>query len=155
MLDPTVKKIVLYRENIPKVYVSSRRSHEQGNYMGKDYESPIEIDVADMQCFVDRYETAYDDYKKQLRGQWSYQLSYEELCQDPDSLRPLLHYLGVASDILPNALEETVVQSKGPLSSSITNYAEVEFAFRHTQLANFLPRPVIANFIYSQREVFS
>ena len=154
MQDPTVKKIVLYRENIPKVYVSSRRSHEQGNYMGKAYELPIEIEVADMQCFVDRYEVAYDDYRKQLCGQWSYQVSYEELCKDPDSLRPLLQYLGVASDILPNALEETVVQSKGPLSSSITNYAEVEFAFRHTQLSNFLPRPVMQPTLSMAREKF-
>ena len=140
MQDPTVKKLVLVRENVPKVYVSSRRSHEQGNYMTRAYESPIGIEVADMQRFADRYEAAYEDYKKQLRGQWSYQVSYEELCKDPEALRPVLQYLGVSSDVLPCALEETVVQSKGQLSDSITNYAEVEFAFRHTHLSNFLPR---------------
>lgn len=142
MRDPAVKKLILFRENVPKVYVSSRRSHEQGNYMTKAYKSPIDIDVADMQRFVERYEAAYDDYKKQLRGQWSYQLSYEELCKDPLALRPVLQYLGVSSDVLPSSLEETIVQSRGPLSSSITNYAEVEFAFRHTHLADFLPRLV-------------
>ena len=141
MRDPTVKKLVLFRENIPKVYVSSRRSHEQGNYMTRAYESPIEVDVADMQRFVDRYEAAYDDYDQQLRGQWSYRVSYEELCKDPEALRGVLQYLGVSSDVLPSSLEETVVQSKGPLLRSITNYAEVEFAFRHTHLAAFLPSP--------------
>ena len=79
-----------------------------------------------MQRFHQRYEACYEEYSRELRGQWWRRLSYEELCEEPEPLRAALEYLGVASDIDLPPLDETVKQSSGPISRAIANYAEVE-----------------------------
>lgn len=52
----------------------------------------------------------------------------------------LFTFLGVDDKSLPLALPETVLQSATSLYESISNYEELEFAFRHTSLGGrFLP----------------
>ena len=141
MSDPSVKKLILMRENVPKVYVSSRRSYEQDIFLTEKYNhKPIHVDVADLQHFAHEYAKSYEEYDMLLRGQGHYKLFYEELCADADKkMRAALRFLGVSDNVSMNALVETVPQSSGPLARAIVNYSEVEFAFRHTLLAEFLP----------------
>jgi hypothetical protein len=142
MGDFDVKKVILYRENVFAVFISMVRSFRSGHYLTKNYDDiKVTVSLRDLQSFVDRYQFHYNKYKEMSRGQRPYLISYEELCSDQhDSVMAgLFAFLGVDASIYPKALPETIPQSAAPLSEVVVNYAELEFAYRHTIYAKYLP----------------
>ena len=147
--DSEVRKVLLYRENVFAVYLSSQRSLLTGDYLTKDYSSlSIYISVPGCQEFVTRYQEAYRVYQKMTRGQQLFTITYEEMLSSEtkaSKLTDLFNYLGVDSDVIPKQLSETTQQNLAPLQDCIQNYAEIEFAWRHTKIGkHFLPPVVVA-----------
>lgn len=143
MNDHDVAKVILHRENAIAVYVSMVRSKVTGNYLTKKYDDLIlDINIPDLQRFLDRYSFAYKKYNDLTGDQQTFHIKYEDLLDDTtrkDIVTRLQNFLSVSIvDLEP--LRETVPQSTGLLSDSIRNYGEVEFAFRHTSMGKFLPR---------------
>lgn len=135
--DPDVLKIILHRKNVLRTYVSLCRSFETGKYMTGSYQDhKVLIDIVAMQRFFDRYNLCYATYFRHTEGHPRCVVTYEELCQDDESLRNAManicKLLGV-KDSEPTALAECKPQSivDAPLCDSIINYTEVEFACRH------------------------
>ena len=142
--NPEVKKIILQRQDVVRTYISSRRAVETGSYMTKSYQDhAVEIDLVDMQRFVDRYEDCYEHYMKATRGHPRCMVTYEELCRDTGgAMSRIWHFLGVSQGD-PVTLPECKPQSsmEAPFDDSIRNYAQMEFAFRHDKkLSKYFPR---------------
>ena len=142
MADSTVHKIILTRENVAATYVSSRRSEETGYFLAEKYDDHrITVDVAHMQQFIDRFIKDYADYDQWTQGQPTCRVSYEQLtAQRGETMQRIVRFLHVSEDEALAPLKECVQQSSGgPLEDAITNYSDVEFAYRHTDLARYLP----------------
>ena len=140
MDDYDFKKVILYRDNVFKVFLSMNRSFITGHYLTKNYdEVHITVDIPSLQRFIDRYLDAYKKYHEMTRGQRIFHLSYEDLTgpAQEEVLMKLFRFLGVSFET-PKPLIESTPQSSQPLSKSILNYAELEFAWRHTSLSQFL-----------------
>ena len=140
--NPGIKKVILKRRNLLAVYLSMVLSSRHSAYLMYDYsDAKVEISLTELQRFMDRYHSAYDRYERLAEtGQDVHVLEYEALCAGPDALaeemKRLFVFLGVDESIAPQALRETVVQNTNKdIRTQVSNYAEVEFAFRHTQLA--------------------
>ncbi|KAK3253572.1 hypothetical protein CYMTET_37177 [Cymbomonas tetramitiformis] len=151
MSDPSMKKIVLMRENVIAVHVSAIRSYTTGMYMTSNYDHiPVTVDVARLQQFVDATRDTYQAYRERLQEQRACFIRYEDLVADRGgTMVKILRYLGVNYDVIPEALEECIPQSSSNtngLVQAIQNYSEVEFAYRHTALAVFLPRDPTPSF---------
>ena len=145
MDDFDFKKVILYRDNVFKVFLSMNRSFMTGHYLTKNYDSvKITIDIPALQKFIDRYLDAYKKYHEMTRGQSIFHMSYEDLTgpAQGDVLMKLFRFLGVSLDT-PKPLIENIPQSSQPLSKSIINYADLEFAWRHTNLAQFLDKDFV------------
>jgi hypothetical protein len=146
MEDLDVKKIILMRDNVFQVYVSQRRAKQTGAYMTTNYDGvKLNIDIEQLQIFVDAYQECYRAYADQTHGQRACYITFEELKNSREStMRKVLRYLDVdQEDLTP--LNECVPQSSDSLHQSIENYAEVEFAFRHTQWGQRYLPPVPAS----------
>ena len=61
----------------------------------------------------------------------------------------LFRFLGVNADIPLQELPETIPQSTAPLSNVVVNYRDLEYAFRHTSYAKYLP-PLLSNDIITK-----
>ncbi|CAB9518602.1 3-beta hydroxysteroid dehydrogenase/isomerase family [Seminavis robusta] len=135
--DLDVCKIILIRRDVLRTYISSRRAFETGHYITRTYHShKVQVDLVDLQRFVDRYVECYREYRLKTRGHPRVLVvSYEDLCQDPvQTMKPAWKLLGVQEITEPKSLRECVPQSAGalaPLRESIVNYDEVEYACRH------------------------
>ena len=146
MDDYYFKKVILYRDNVFKVFLSMNRSFITGHYLTKNYDDvKITVDIPSLQKFIDRYLDAYKKYHEMTRGQSIFHMSYEDLTgpAQEDVLKKLFRFLGVSIET-PKPLIENIPQSSQPLSKSILNYAELEFAWRHTNLSQFLDSDYVA-----------
>ncbi len=143
LYNTTVKKIILIREDELAVYVSMKRAEETGSYMTRKYPKglKIRIDIPKFQAFVNHYKYTFQrKYRSPLQTQDSFRISYEQIVDKENFERqvaPLLFkFLGVDHTIEPERLKEVVCQSgEEPLHNVISNFDEVEFAFRHTNLS--------------------
>jgi len=145
MADHTVRKVILIRNNVFAVYVSMVRSRRTGLYLTKTYDDvKVKVDINELQHFIDRYTDAYDDYNNLLKDQQPFRLTYEDLLstQYPDIMTRLLGFLRVDPTV-PNPLPETIPQSSGNLRDAVTNYDEMEYAFRYTPYAKYLDPPLL------------
>lgn len=141
--NPDVHKIILFREDVLRTYLSSRRAFETGIYMSHEYQShKIYVDLVDLQRFVNRYYQSYDEYRMLTQGHPRSFVTYETLCKDPKPImKKIWHFLGVDQHIEPEKLDECIPQSSSvaPLRDSIENYDDVEFACRHDpELSKYL-----------------
>ena len=136
-------KIILFREDVLRTYLSSRRVFETGIYMSHKYQShKIHVDLVDLQRFVNRYYQSYDEYRTLTQGHPRKFVIYETLCKDSKPImKTIWRFLGVDQHIEPEKLDECIPQSSSValLRDSIENYDDVEFACRHDpELSNYL-----------------
>ena len=130
-----VRKIILFRQDVLRTYLSSRRAVETGIYMtGKYSAHKITVNLPHLQKFVDQYYQCYEEYRVSTRGHTRAFVNYEDLCKDPLSvMKCIWRVLGVDVEIEPTVLKECIPQSSpvALLRDSIQNYDDVEFACRH------------------------
>lgn len=140
MEDRSMKKVILHRKNLFAVYISMVRSRQTGGYLTTNYDNlKIKINVQELQSFIDRYSFCYRQYVELSRWQRVFYIEYEDLLgPEHDSIiKELTKFLGLTVEV-PIPLPETVPQSSGDIRDAILNYEEVEFAWRHTSLSEFL-----------------
>eukprot|EP00557_Chaetoceros_sp_GSL56_P014465 CAMPEP_0176484940 /NCGR_PEP_ID=MMETSP0200_2-20121128/4773_1 /TAXON_ID=947934 /ORGANISM="Chaetoceros sp., Strain GSL56" /LENGTH=514 /DNA_ID=CAMNT_0017881549 /DNA_START=1567 /DNA_END=3108 /DNA_ORIENTATION=+ len=146
MDDHRVKKIILVREDELAVYVSMQRAELTGNYMTNTYPKSLKIhvDPAAFQRFVNNYwDTYHRRYKSAFKKRDTFWISYEQLLKEEtfktDILPLLWRFLGVDDAQPLKKLRETIKQSdlNEDLSKVISNYEELEFCFRYTEVKHF------------------
>ena len=70
MVDSSIKKVILRRENSVAVYISMNRSKLTGDYLTRNYDNvKISINIPDMQKFLDRYDHTYKMYNEMTLDQ--------------------------------------------------------------------------------------
>jgi hypothetical protein len=147
--DLRVKKIVLHRRDELAVYVSTQRAGLTGHYMTYSYPSDlkIHIDPADFQVFVNNYHHTFRNaYRSPIAKRDTFWVEYEQLVDEEhfesDILPKLWKFLGVDPTTQLRRLRETVKQADPAedLSTVISNYNELEFCFRHTDVLHFANR---------------
>ena len=147
--DLRVKKIILYRKDELAVYVSMLRADETGRYLTHNYPEDLtfHIDPAKFQNFLDRYRHTFrQKYKSPIVQRDTFWINYEDLC-DLEYFRVniyphLCNFLGVSESVNMKTLRETVKQAnpEEDLSSVITNYEELEYCFRYSDVEHFAKR---------------
>lgn len=135
LADERVKKVILRRENVLSVYVSKLRADKSGHYLAKRLDDiAVRINPAALDAFARHYDATYAYYEQCVMGQDVYHVTYEQLADADiadDTLRGVLRFLGVDALRVPPPLDVTVKQSSKPLAEGISNFADVELAFRH------------------------
>ena len=153
MEDRSMKKVILHRKNVFAVYISMVRSRKTGGYLTTNYDNlKININIQELQSFIDRYSFCYRQYTELSRWQSAFYIEYEDLLGPgyDNIIKELTKFLGVTVEV-PLPLPETVPQSSGDISDAILNYEEIEFAWRHTSLSEFLlPIKIKDNVVHSE-----
>lgn len=113
-----------------------------GYYMKVPYDGvKVHVDPAAFQRFVENYRRAFtQDYKSPMAKQDTFRITYEQLCDterfSTEILPKLWRFLDVADDVpfmpLPGIDRQSSAEYN--LADTIDNYAELEFAFRHTDV---------------------
>jgi LPS sulfotransferase NodH len=148
--DGSVKKVVLRRQDELAVYVSMLRAEKTGFYLTHDYDDVrVHVDPVAFQQFLESYRRAYNRYRSPMENVDTIHITYEQLTNeeiaDAEYAR-LCRFLGIADDVPRKTLETTVRQTREgrDLSLAIENYAELEYAFRHTEVKHFRERAALA-----------
>ena len=145
--DHQVKKIILVRECELSVWVSMKRAEKTGSYMTKKYPQDlcIEIDIPAFQAFVNHFKFTFQrKYKSTFHLSDSFHISYEQLTDEEHfdkNIAPLLwKFLGVDDKVTTRRLKEVTKQSHAneTIESVISNYEQVEYAFRHSDVLYFV-----------------
>ena len=152
--NQNVKKIVLKREDELAVYVSALRADETGLYLGKHYPKNLKVYVnpAFFQRFVNNYRNAFRNrYKSPMPKRDTFHITYEQLIDEDhfrtDILPKLWKFLKVDPTV-PLRKEAQTIKQADPdedLSQVITNYDELEFCFRYSDVSHFRQRCPEAN----------
>jgi LPS sulfotransferase NodH len=131
--DPSIRKIVLHRENVIRTYVSEEIAKRTGRWeayhRSELAENPpqVHIEIGDLENHLKANEAFYDGIEQSLllSHQKPLKLWYEQLFA-PQSHSRLLTFLDVAPEPLA---AKSVRQNPGQLSELISNYRELETAF--------------------------
>jgi Glycosyl transferase family 2 len=147
--DLRVKKIILFREDELAVYVSMLRTEETGLYLGKPYPADLKVrvDPAAFQAFLNNYRDTYRrKYKSPLVGRDTFWITYEQLTTEElltnEILPKLLSFIGVDPTVQLRRLAETTKQAdpNEDFRDVITNYDELEFCFRYSDVTHFVQK---------------
>lgn len=138
LADAGVSKIVLYRDNRLKTFVSERIAERTGyweSYSGSprsDRQVRIRVDLDELRRHIDENRAYYAALLAEVRGQRVLALRYEELAASGAAWRPVFDFL----EVDPAELRaETRKQNSTDLREIILNFSEVEAALRSTELA--------------------
>lgn len=147
--NQNVKKIVLKREDELAVYVSSLRADATGFYLGKRYaknDLQVYVNPAHFQRFVNNYRNTYKNkYNSPMMKQRdTFYITYEQLVNDEEHfqnyiLPKLWNFLKVDPTFPMRKESQTIKQADidEDLSEVITNYDELEFCFRYSDVFHF------------------
>jgi hypothetical protein len=141
--DPSVRKIVLRRENRVRVLLSAKRAIRAGKFTQVSYDGiPIELDPAELVAFCREYDAYFDWVDEQVAGQDVVRLSYEGLF-DPGAVEGVVDFLGVTAvgESSLRALHRR--QSFDSLCDAIANLAELERELAGTELAADLAEELV------------
>eukprot|EP00980_Cylindrotheca_fusiformis_P023412 scaffold10472_cov126-Cylindrotheca_fusiformis.AAC.7 len=147
--DLRVKKIILRRKDELAVYVSMQRADLTGLYMTHSYpqDLKIKVDPAAFQAFLNNYRHTFcKKYKSPISKRDTFWIDYEQLVDEDkfeqEILPKLWKFLGVDPTVQVRRLRETVKQAdpNEDLSKVISNYEELEFCFRHSDVLHFAAR---------------
>eukprot|EP00551_Chaetoceros_affinis_P012567 CAMPEP_0203682834 /NCGR_PEP_ID=MMETSP0090-20130426/47203_1 /ASSEMBLY_ACC=CAM_ASM_001088 /TAXON_ID=426623 /ORGANISM="Chaetoceros affinis, Strain CCMP159" /LENGTH=845 /DNA_ID=CAMNT_0050551951 /DNA_START=88 /DNA_END=2622 /DNA_ORIENTATION=+ len=147
--DLRVKKIVLRREDELAVFVSMKRADQTGYYMTQSYpkDLTIHVDPAEFQRFLNNYRNTFrNKYRSPIEKRDTFHITYEQLVDENEFERniapKLWDFLGVRNDVPVRKLRETIKQAEEgeELSKVISNYDELEFCFRHSDVLHFQQR---------------
>lgn len=143
MADPSVKKVILHREDELAVYVSMIQAALTDTRTRATYpkEFKVHVDAEKFQTFINNYRGTFQSmYKSRAANEDTFILSYEQLTSDETfdiTILPLLwQFLGVNVDVQHKRFHEAVKQSgvRENLSEVISNYSHLEFCFRLTDV---------------------
>ena len=149
MENHTVKKIVLKREDELAVYVSAQRADETGLYLGMCYPKDLKVHVnpAFFQRFVNNYRSTYRNrYKSPMAKHDTFYITYEQLIDEEhfrDDILPKLYNFLNVDPTVPMRKELQTIKQADPdedLSKVITNFEELEFCFRYSDVSYFVKR---------------
>lgn len=132
--DPTIKKIILKRNDAMSVYASQRRSLLNGNFMLKEIPDKNEISISpqEMQIYLSKYDLYYKTLEKILSQQHFLNVSYEELNENTArEWKRITGFLEI-SFTTPKSLLETVKIDR-PI---IINKEELKESFKFTKYKN-------------------
>ena len=137
--DPCVLKIVLYRRNRLKTYVSEQlaRQTDRWEVYAQDElatNTPkLHVDVESFKAHCDLNERYYQDIQHALRSgrQPWIETAYEDILTAPEHLR-LLEFLGVG-DTRIKLTQSSIKQSDTDLRTHIVNFRELELAFEGSE----------------------
>lgn len=151
--DLRVKKIILHREDELAVYVSMKRTEMTGHYLTHRYpqELKIRVDPAEFQTFVNNYRHTFrTQYQSPMAKRDSFSITYDEVVEmtkttsakSMEVISELWNFLGVDPSAPLKTLRETVKQADPDedLSNVISNYEELEFCFRLSDITHFAKR---------------
>ncbi|KAL3924944.1 MAG: hypothetical protein SGILL_000734 [Bacillariaceae sp.] len=146
--DFRVKKVILKRDDELAVYISMLRADQTGRYMTHRYPEGMRfhIEPARFQGFVDNYRDTFQrKYKSPVCGRDTFIITYEQLVDESfegEILSLLWKFLGVDPSKELRTLQETTKQAdpNEDLSHVISNYEELEFCFRHSNVLHFKKR---------------
>ena len=133
--DPSVRKIVLRRENRVRVFLSVKRATRAGKFTHLSYHGkPIELDPAELRAFSREYDEYFAWVDRHLVRQDFLRVSYERLfdCGEVDRV---LEFLGVTGVDESSLEAEHSRQSHDTLREAISNFAELERKLARTELA--------------------
>ena len=154
MENHTVKKIVLKREDELAVYVSAQRADETGLYLGMCYPKDLKVHVnpAFFQRFVNNYRSTYRNrYKSPMAKHDTFYITYEQLIDEEhfrDDILPKLYNFLNVDPTVPMRKELQTIKQADPdedLSKVITNFEELEFCFRYSDVSYFVKRQTKRN----------
>ena len=137
--DPGVLKILLYRRNRLKTFVSEQlaRQTDQWEVYARDQlvtgAPRLHIDVESFRAHCDLNERFYQDIEHALRygrQRWI-EVAYENLLAGSEHVR-LLEFLGVG-DTRARLTQSSIKQSDTDLRSHIENYRELELALEDSE----------------------
>jgi LPS sulfotransferase NodH len=137
--DPGVLKILLYRRNRLKTFVSEQlaRQTDQWEVYARDQlvtgAPRLHIDVESFRAHCDLNERFYQDIEHALRSgrqRWI-EVAYENLLAGSEHVR-LLEFLGVG-DTRARLTQSSIKQSDTDLRSYIENYRELELALEDSE----------------------
>jgi LPS sulfotransferase NodH len=137
--DPGVLKILLYRRNRLKTFVSEQlaRQTDQWEVYARDQlvtgAPRLHIDVESFRAHCDLNERFYQDIEHALRSgrqRWI-EVAYENLLAGSEHVR-LLEFLGVG-DTRARLTQSSIKQSDTDLRSHIENYRELELALEDSE----------------------
>jgi LPS sulfotransferase NodH len=139
LLDERVLKVVLKRENRLHTCVSAMRVGIKGVYISEQHDYiRVHIRPDEFQGFCVNYEACFEYYTRVLQGQKFITVSYEDLADadtQKECVSSVLEFLGVDTEAELQKNPACTRQSNGDMRSAIVNYAELEYAFRHTKYA--------------------
>jgi hypothetical protein len=132
--DSGVLKIILYRKNRIKTFVSEQVARQTGQweaYAGDEVvtDTPkIRVDVESLKAHADLNERFYDDIRHSLQGkrQPCIEMSYEDIFSRPEHVR-LLEFLGV-DDTQARLAHSSIKQNDSDLRNLVENFDELEVA---------------------------
>jgi hypothetical protein len=131
--EPSIRKVILRRENRVRAFVSRARAELTGWYAHRTYDQlQVRLDPEELLAFADRYDRFYADMRVQTLGSPTLFVSYEDLGA-PATHSTLVDFLGVRSGDLP--LSATIrPQSSGSLRRAIVNFDELRVTLAGTSL---------------------
>jgi hypothetical protein len=137
LADPSIRKLVLRRDNRVRVFLSAKRATAVGKFTQLSYDGMrIELDADELQEFCAGYDAYFDEVDRLVAGQDVLRLAYERLF-DPGRVDEVLAFLGVAP--APGALEaKHVRQSSDSLQHAIANFDELVVRLAGTPLLDEL-----------------
>ena len=136
--DKRFKKIVLRRKNRLETCVSAMRANKTGQFLHKNLDGiPVTITPEGYQLYIDSHEDIDEYYDGLLSGQDVCTITYEDIAGENghEAMGQLFRFIGVREDVEVTPNEVTRKQTLRPVMEGITNYDELEYAFRHTKHA--------------------
>lgn len=131
LADPTVKKIVLRRDDAVATYLSQRRALLTGHFLHvkQSRAVTVRIDPNELQRHLTNYDACYASYSRLLAGQVPYEVRYEDLCGDikDTTFKGIAEFLGIDART-PHPLTQTTRQ----ISAFVSNREQLVQAFQHT-----------------------
>ncbi len=136
--DERVHKIVLWRRNHVRTYLSLLRARATGHYAHESYDGlRVRVDPAALVAWAGDYDLFYQRLRATLAGQPWTDVNYEELVRDPAVGTRVLAFLGI--DAQPgDAQSKLSKQSNDTLRDAIENFDELSQALAGTRFRHEL-----------------
>jgi hypothetical protein len=133
--DPSVRKIVLRRENRVRVFLSMKRATRADGFANTSYRGmPVEVDPAELREFCRAYDGYFAWLDRHLVRQHVLRLTYERLF-DRGEISRVVDFLDVERVDESSLEAKPTRQSSDRLPEAISNFSELERRFARTELA--------------------
>jgi len=126
LLHKHFKVILLTRESSIAQFISYKKANHSGqwSYSKASSKSTLQVDFDEFLAYKEKMQTELIDLRKRLRNHHVYELTYEELITNRETILDKLQlFLGVPQKKLRSLLQK---QSKLPIGKQIENWDEIK-----------------------------